>query len=308
MASATVGNNDEAIDSAIGGVPLTDRGDMDRDGQRSHEGNRGGRNGSPTGSHRSRASTRTSKDHQASEAAASAAALQAAREKDARIMTLQNELLTLEQEYHRQLDKAAQSESEMATFWQAKHSSLNQQFLRTDTDLRILRTEFEDREVERDELRAGCDALRRTLAARDEELRLLRSQVRGLKEFVSTSTRTDGQQAAADEVFMEAITKLGNGLQNWVITNYRKAKLLPVGDVEISAREEVGELLPMYEELAVNGSKVHLLQSVVSRVLVEMVFGEYYVGLQGDQTRLFEEMEKMLASFCELPFALLSRT
>lgn len=47
--------------------------------------------------------------------------------------------------------------------------------------------------------------------------------MRGLKEWVSTSTRTDGQ--TSDEVFGDGMARLGNGLQNWVIVNFRKAKM-----------------------------------------------------------------------------------
>ncbi len=60
---------------------------------------------------------------------------------------------------------------------------------------------------------------------------------------------------------------------------------------------EVGELVPMYEELA-KTAKIHLLQSMVSRILVEMVFSAYYTGLSKEQTRLFRQMEGLLSTFC----------
>jgi chromosome segregation ATPase len=145
------------------------------------------------------------------------------REKDERISFLEAELTTMEREFTRELDKLSQNESETATFWQSKHSALNQQFLRTDTKLRLLRDEVEERKTERDELRQGWEVLHRELRERDDEIRELRGQVRGLKEFVSTSTRTDGQ--TSDEVFGDGMARLGNGLQNWVIVNFRKTKL-----------------------------------------------------------------------------------
>lgn len=52
----------------------------------------------------------------------------------------------------------------------------------------------------------------------------------------------------------------------------------------------------MFEEL-VYASKVHLLQSIVSSILVEMVFNAYYVGLSEDQTSQFRKMEELLLSF-----------
>lgn len=54
----------------------------------------------------------------------------------------------------------------------------------------------------------------------------------------------------------------------------------------------------MYEELALT-SKVHLLQSIVSAVLVEMVFDSYYVGLSDEAMGQFRQMEKLLSSFSE---------
>ena len=46
-------------------------------------------------------------------------------------------------------------------------------------------------------------------------------------------------------------------------------------------------------------AKVHLLQSVVSRLLVELVFGAYFVGLSAEQTRQFSQMEAFLSSIGE---------
>lgn len=144
-------------------------------------------------------------------------------EREKRVAHLEKDMAVMEREFQRQLDKLSQNESETTTFWQTKYSQLNQQFLRTDTELRLLRNEVEVREEEREELRQGWEMLHRELKERDDDIRGLRGQVRGLKEFVSTSTRTDGQ--TSDEVFGDGMTRLGNGLQNWVIVNFRKAKM-----------------------------------------------------------------------------------
>ncbi|KFG78657.1 hypothetical protein MANI_025770 [Metarhizium anisopliae] len=194
------------------------------------------------------------------------------REKDERIAYLEREMGIMEREFQRELDKLSQNESETATFWQAKHSALNQQYLRTDTELRLLRAEVDVREAEREELRQGWEVLRRELKERDDEMRGLRSQIRGLKEFVSTSTRTDGQ--TSDEVFGD----------------------VDFAKVDEATLAELSDLVPMYEALA-QTVKVHLLQSVVSKILVEMVFDTYFVGLSDDQTRCFRQMEELLSSF-----------
>ncbi|CAM1509330.1 Fc.00g030690.m01.CDS01 [Cosmosporella sp. VM-42] len=193
------------------------------------------------------------------------------KEKDEKIGYLEREMEIMEREFHKELDKLSQNESETATFWQAKHSALNQQFLRTDTELRLLRAEVDVRDAEREELREGWEVLRRELKERDDEIRGLRGQVRGLKEWVSTSTRTDGQ--TSDEVF-------GDDLE----------------DLDEATLAELNELVPMYEDLA-QTAKVHLLQSIVSRILVEMVFDAYFVGLSDEQTQQFRQMERMLSEF-----------
>lgn len=145
------------------------------------------------------------------------------KEKDEKIAALERELGVMEGEFARELDRLSRNESETATFWQGKHSALNQQFLRADTELRLLRAEVEVRRGEREELREGWDVLRREVREREEVIAGLREQVRGLKEWVSTSTRSDAQ--VADEVFGEGMARLGNELQNWVIVHFRRAKL-----------------------------------------------------------------------------------
>ncbi|KFA50553.1 hypothetical protein S40293_03057 [Stachybotrys chartarum IBT 40293] len=304
MANAAPSSLEEPLDGGTGGggVALTaDRKDKDKDkdkekdhgiGADNHHAGRGGRSTKDTSS--------ASSSSTSSSAAAAAALSSILREKDARIASLEAELAkmeaelsTMEAEFTRELDRASQNESETATFWQNKHSALNQQFLRTDTELRLLRDELAVREAEREDLRRGWEMLRREAKERDEEVRALRGQVRGLKEFVSTSTRTDGQ--TSDEVFGDGMARLGNGLQNWVIVNFRKAKL-DLSTVDEATLAELNELVPMYEEL-VHTAKVHLLQSLVSRILVETVFSAYYPGLSEEQTKQFRQMEELLSSF-----------
>lgn len=141
-----------------------------------------------------------------------------------RIAQLECELSIMESEFTRELDKLSKAESETATFWQGKHSRLQQQLAQAGTENQLLRAEVELREAESAELRAGWEEMQRAAVARDEEARSLREQVRGLKEWVSTSTRTGGQ-VASDEVFGDGMARLGNGLQNWVIVHFRRAKL-----------------------------------------------------------------------------------
>lgn len=225
------------------------------------------------------------------------------KDKDARIAQLERELA---------------KQSETASFWQAKHSALNQQFLRTDTELRLLRDDTrqaagtidnDDADDDDDDDHhhqhqhphgngAWRDMMASELAGRDEEIRSLRAQVRGLKEWVSTSTRADGTASVSDEVFGEGWARLGNGLQNWVITNFRKAKL-DLSQSSDAALKDLAELVPMYEELLARGAKAHLLQSVVSRILAQEVFGAYFVGLTAEQEEQIKGTENLMAFFGE---------
>lgn len=56
----------------------------------------------------------------------------------------------------------------------------------------------------------------------------------------------------------------------------------------------------MYEDLAA-ASKIHLLQSIVSRLLVELVFDAYFVGLPSDVAQQLTQVEAFLASFAASP-------
>lgn len=215
------------------------------------------------------------------------------KEKDARIAILEREMELMETEFQRELDKLSRNESETASFWQAKHSALNQQFLRTDTELRLLRDEMRAREAETEDLTRGWrDALRAELKGREDEIRGLQAQIRGLKEWVSTSTRADG--TTSDEVFGSGMANLGNSLQNWVITYFRKVRI-DLSKTGETALQELADLVPMYEELA-QTAKIHLLQSIVSRILVERIFRAYFVGLSPGQEQQLKETERMMAS------------
>ena len=202
--------------------------EKDKDEKKETTGTSGGSTVTRTSSSRTVKDKHRERDRDRDRESASLAAQ--VKQKDERIAYLEREMDTMEREFQHQLDKMSANESETATFWQSKHSAIHQQYLRTDTELRLLRAEVDVREAEREELRQGWDVLRREIEVlrrevkeKDEENRALRGQVRGLKEFVSTSTRADGQ--TSDEVFGDGMARLGNGLQNWVISHFRKAKL-----------------------------------------------------------------------------------
>ncbi|RCI13253.1 hypothetical protein L249_0346 [Ophiocordyceps polyrhachis-furcata BCC 54312] len=216
------------------------------------------------------------------------------QDKNKRIAHLEEEMARMQRDFLR-------DESQTSTFWQAKHSALHRQFLESDTELRLLRSEAERRTDERDDLLRGREVLRRELGRRDDDVRRLAAQVRGLKDFVvSSSTRCLGAAAAAqqasDDVFGDAMAWLANGLQNWVIINFRRAKL-DVSHLDDETAVELRRLVPSYELLLLHSAKIHLLQSVVSGILVDSVFSAYFAGLSDEQMRDFGRMEDLLCSF-----------
>ncbi|KAF2995772.1 hypothetical protein E8E14_000733 [Neopestalotiopsis sp. 37M] len=214
------------------------------------------------------------------------------REKDEKIAELKRGLVEIEAEFARQVERLSQNESETAAFWQAKHSALNQQFLRTDTELRLMRAEIDVREGEREELKEGWEILKREINARDDEIRRLRTDLMGLKKWLSTSTRTEEQES--DDLFAGDMARLGNGLQEWAIQHFRRAKII-ASKASQSVQDELAQLVPMYADLS-KTAKVPLLQSIISTILVEMIFGAYFVGLSKDQARNLKQTEECLAS------------
>lgn len=56
------------------------------------------------------------------------------------------------------------------------------------------------------------------------------------------------------------------------------------------------QLVPTYSALAAT-SKIHLIQSLVSRIMVEHIFLAYFVGLPQERSEELENVEKHLSNF-----------
>ncbi|KAG5933821.1 hypothetical protein E4U59_006602 [Claviceps monticola] len=122
----------------------------------------------------------------------------------------------------------------------------------------------------------------------------LRGQLRDMKTFVSMSTRTEGQ--VSDGLFGEGIGRLGMGVQGWVVRYFRRGGLADFDSLDATTLAELKGLAPTYEhQHHAPGAKVHLLQSIVSRILVEMVFDTYFPGLSDEQVQRFHQMEETLS-------------
>ncbi|KAF4631770.1 hypothetical protein G7Y89_g6350 [Cudoniella acicularis] len=72
------------------------------------------------------------------------------------------------------------------------------------------------------------------------------------------------------------------------------------GEIPQTATEDVKEqllhLVPTYESLTTT-SKIHFIQSLVSRLIVELIFDAYFIGLPLEQAEELEKVEKYLSGF-----------
>ncbi|KAL8366027.1 hypothetical protein RB595_004691 [Gaeumannomyces hyphopodioides] len=165
-------------------------------------------------------------------------------------------------------------------------------------ELEDLRRELKELRDERGHLRSGLDTSRRDLAARDREVADLKGQVRGLKDWLATSTRAAGV-APADDVFADGFSRLFNGLQNWLVGSFRRVKP-DLSRADEATLEELAALVPTHAEL-ISTSKLQMLQSLVSRILVEMIFDSYFVGLTEHQALQLAQTESLMESLVTGP-------
>ncbi|KAI1430668.1 hypothetical protein GGR50DRAFT_168818 [Xylaria sp. CBS 124048] len=210
-----------------------------------------------------------------------------------RIAGLNGELAALEAESNRTVDRLFQNEIRTASYWESKYSALKQEYIKKTVELEEFGNGLDIIEEENAQWRGEYDSMRRALEDRDSEIRSLRSQIAGLKQWVSTNTKKSDQ--TSDEEISETVMKLRNSLLNWVLSHFRKSSFV-LDRADQAIRDDLSELVPMYEELAVNETRVAFLQSVVSSILSEMVFNEYFVGLPDEQATRLDGFESYLAS------------
>ncbi|RDW82126.1 hypothetical protein BP6252_03238 [Coleophoma cylindrospora] len=227
-----------------------------------------------------------------------------------RIGELEKETLVLQEEFEKELTLLSHKlthESETAAFWQKKYTALHQAFLKTDTDLKVLKQETEgtegrDRDVktrisslilDRDAFREAFNEAMGEVRMREEEGRGLRDQVRSLKEFISSSSK--GVEQVSDEGAGEVMQRLGNGLQNWVISNFRRVKI-DIESLPDEIRDQISELVPTYIPIAAI-SKIYLIQSLISMVLVQKIFQSYFAGLPEEEAEKFKATEETLSRY-----------
>ncbi|ESZ96889.1 hypothetical protein SBOR_2754 [Sclerotinia borealis F-4128] len=192
---------------------------------------------------------------------------------------------------------------------QTAHTTLHNTYLATDSTLRLLRnthancprpSDVQSRigalMLDRDAFREAYNEAMGEMRAKDEEMMALRGQVRGLKEWVSSSGRGGvGGEQVTDEVVGERMQWIGNALQNWVISNFRRGKI-DLDKASNNIRQQLEQWVPMYQHLATT-SKINFLQSLVSSLLVFDIFQAYFVGLPEQQALELAKTEITLGSY-----------
>lgn len=71
---------------------------------------------------------------------------------------------------------------------------------------------------------------------------------------------------------------------------------IDVDNLEDNIKEQLLRLVPTYGSYAAT-SKIHFIQSLVSRILVESIFQVYFVGISREHTDELEKVEKYLGRF-----------
>jgi len=72
--------------------------------------------------------------------------------------------------------------------------------------------------------------------------------------------------------------------------------IVDVEKTSLEVKEILLRLVPTYEALA-TASKIHLIQSIISRLLVDTIFEEYFIGLPRARADELRSVEKYLGSF-----------
>ncbi|KAB8290216.1 hypothetical protein EYC80_011085 [Monilinia laxa] len=192
---------------------------------------------------------------------------------------------------------------------QTAHTNLHNTYLSTDSSLRLLRSTpancpspsgVQSRigalMTDRDAFREAYNEAMAEMREKDGEIMALRGQVRGLKEWVSSSRRGGiGGEQVTDELVAERMQWIANALQNWVISNFRRGRI-DLKKASDDVREQLEQLVPMYHHLATS-SKINFIQSLVSSILVFDIFQPYFVGLPEQQALELAKTESTLGSY-----------
>ncbi|KAI9869353.1 MAG: hypothetical protein M1813_000142 [Trichoglossum hirsutum] len=189
--------------------------------------------------------------------------------------------------------------------WVSKHNEVRDEYLKLECELRNLQGRLSEINTkwqakweqesgqfhsETNQYRDALHIAQKEKQDRDNENQELRRQVLELKHSISTSTRMES--VITDNMVRESVSTLGHHLQNWTINNFRKAKI-DVSELPEEVKQIVSEAVPAYSTLLAT-SKLNVIQSVISTILVDKVFGVYFFGLLDERTSQIQAMEEYL--------------
>ncbi|KAH0555972.1 hypothetical protein GP486_006085 [Trichoglossum hirsutum] len=189
--------------------------------------------------------------------------------------------------------------------WASKHNEVRDEYLKLECELRTLQGRLSDLNAkwqakweqesgqfhsETNQYRDALHTAQKEKQDLDNENQELRRQVLELKHSISTSTRMES--VITDNMVRESVNTLGHHLQNWTISNFRKAKI-DVSELPEEVKQIVSKAVPAYSTLLTT-SKLNVIQAVISAILVDKVFGVYFFGLLDERTSQIREMEEYL--------------
>ena len=157
-----------------------------------------------------------------------------------------------------------------------------------------LKTQLEEREGEHEETitqmkveaESQLDMMASEARSREDEISNLQKQLSDLKRSVSTSTRTSPQ--VSDSTFREEFELLQHEVQNWVVNNFRRAKIEVSADElctkieKVTEPQQLEQLLPIYEAFD-SLVKLPIFQATVACYMMEIFDEPFLFGLQGQR-------------------------
>ncbi|KAI9805445.1 MAG: hypothetical protein M1825_000696 [Sarcosagium campestre] len=192
-------------------------------------------------------------------------------------------------------------QSRERAYWARKHEEVHRDFMKAESEKRVLQASMSDRDArwkrewerknehllrELDRSRDRYHAAQKASWEHEKEAQELRRQVLELKHSISTSTRMEGQ--ITDDVFRQKMQTLGHDIQNWTITNFRKAKL-DVHSLPDDSLRELSVVAPNYERL-IGTHKLNIIQAIVANRIASDIFSHFFAGTTGERLIRFQWM------------------
>lgn len=194
------------------------------------------------------------------------------------------------QEYETEIAKLKdelEKEKEMRIAYEEKVTQLEEEVDELQSQLEEEEHEHEQQALQfKTEAESRINALASEARSRTHDNNNLQKQLVELKRSVSTATRTSPQ--VSDTTFRQEMEILQHEVQNWVVNNFRRAKLDATPDELCEKIEQVTEmkqyerLKPIYETFDA-AVKLPIYQATVACFMMEIFEEPFLYGLQGQR-------------------------